>query len=580
MKFTYKIMMPVLAAVLLATGCEKEKIDFGGSGKPDAETGYLVLSGMNVNVNADSETIGTRANETTEKKTVAASDDYVVTISSETTGEEVWHKPYGEIRNISEPIALQPGQYLIRAKSPDFDNMALAGWECPAYAGEVKVTIMKGATTQAPTVICKLANIKISIFFSDLLKSKFRETPEHPLQATVKLGENSLVFGRNETRSGYFKALQSINKLEVTLTGEYNTANDGEDPVYKVVSMTQTVDNVRAGQWRKATFAIQVSDEGNMTFSIQVDTWVDDEPISVDAMSLYACIEESIPDDQEVSDPDAPKVTLDNYDITKPFILDGNDFDEWGNCTNLIRIALTPAENAEVDRVTVKFNSDNENLLAALAAAGYDDRIDITTDVTVKEIQYTKVGTSGRAKTIVTSHEAMKWLFGFAGTHTLRIAATDSQHRTSYTDLTITVLRGGTEGPTIKWRGQSDDYFGTEHSVSDFESLIIDVTSDTGITGFNVKIISKTLNADELASVGLKDEFDMINPGEMEEALKNLGFPVGNEILNQKAVEFNISAFLPILKVLPGTHQFQLTVSDIGGETSKTIILSGPSESN
>lgn len=574
MKFTYKIMMPVLAAVLLATGCEKEKIDFGGSGKPDAETGYLVLSGMNVNVNADSETIGTRANETTEKKTVAASDDYVVTISSETTGEEVWHKPYGEIRNISEPIALQPGQYIIRAKSPDFDNMALAGWECPAYAGEVKVTIMKGATTQAPTVICKLANIKISIFFSDLLKSKFRETPEHPLQATVKLGENSLVFGRNETRSGYFKALQSINKLEVTLTGEYNTANDGEDPVYKVVSMTQTVDNVRAGQWRKATFAIQVSDEGNMTFSIQVDTWVDDEPISVDAMSLYACIEESIPDDQEVSDPDAPKVTLDNYDITKPFILDGNDFDEWGNCTNLIRIALTPAENAEVDRVTVKFSSDNENLLAALAAAGYDDRIDITTDVTVKEIQYTKVGTSGRAKTIVTSHEAMKWLFGFAGTHTLRIAATDSQHRTSYTDLTITVLRGGTEGPTITWRGQSDDYFDTVHSIDDIKELIIDVTSDTGITGFEVEIISKELNSDALADVGLKDKFDLINPGEIKGNLETLGLPVGDEVNNKRAVVFDISKFMTMLKAFAGTHEFKLTVSDASGTVTKRVILS------
>lgn len=574
MKFTYKIMMPVLAAVLLATGCEKEKIDFGGSGKPDAETGYLVLSGMNVNVNADSETIGTRANETTEKKTVDASDDYVVTISSETTGEEVWHKPYGEIRNISEPIALQPGQYLIRAKSPDFDNMALAGWECPAYAGEVKVTIMKGATTQAPTVICKLANIKISIFFSDLLKSKFREISEHPLQATVKLGENSLVFGRNETRSGYFKALQSINKLEVTLTGEYNTANDGEDPVYKVVSMTQTVDNVRAGQWRKATFAIQVSDEGNMTFSIQVDTWVDDEPISVDAMSLYACIEESIPDDQEVSDPDAPKVTLDNYDITKPFILDGNDFDEWGNCTNLIRIALTPAENAEVDHVTVKFSSDNENLLADLAAAGYDDRIDITTDVTVDGKQYTKVGTSGRAKTIVTSHEAMKWLFGFAGTHTLRIAATDSQHRTSYTDLTITVLRGGTEGPTIKWRGQSDDYFDTVHSIDDIKELIIDVTSDTGITGFEVEIISKELNSDALADVGLKDKFDLINPGEIKGNLETLGLPVGDEVNNKKAVVFDISKFMTMLKAFAGTHEFKLTVSDASGTVTKKVILS------
>ena len=41
MKFTNGIITFALAAAVLATGCEKEKIDFGGGQNPDSETGWL-----------------------------------------------------------------------------------------------------------------------------------------------------------------------------------------------------------------------------------------------------------------------------------------------------------------------------------------------------------------------------------------------------------------------------------------------------------------------------------------------------------------------------------------------------------
>ena len=399
MKFTNGIITFALAAAVLAAGCEKEKIDFGGGQNPDSETGWLVLSGMNVNVNADAETIESRAED---KKTVEAPDDYGVTITRASSQETVLAETYGAIKRRTEPIALQPGQYRVTAKSTNADNIPLADWDCPAYTGSVTATVTKNITTQAPTVVCKLANIKTSVFFTDLLKSKFRETPEHPLQVTAKLGENTLVFGRNETRTGYFKSLQTVNNLEVTLTGEYNTSDAGAPPVYKVVSMTQTVDNVRAGQWRKLTFAIQVSDEGNVTFSVQVDTWVDDEPIEVDAMSLYACAEETIPDDGAVSDPDSPVLTLDNrHDIADPFLISSAIFDDEGTCTDRIGLILTPADDAVVTSVAATFSSDNEELTAALAAAGYENgAMDITEVLSVDGVDYTTVGVSGRAKVI------------------------------------------------------------------------------------------------------------------------------------------------------------------------------------
>ncbi len=578
MKFTNGIITFALAAAVLATGCEKEKIDFSGGQNPDSETGWLVLSGMNVNVNADAETIESRAED---KKTVEAPDDYGVTITRASSQETVLAETYGAIKRRTEPIALQPGQYRVTAKSANADNIALADWDCPAYTGSVTATVTKNITTQAPTVVCKLANIKTSVFFTDLLKSKFRETPEHPLQVTAKLGESKLVFGRNETRTGYFKALQTVNNLEVTLTGEYNTSDAGAPPVYKVVSMTQTVDNVRAGQWRKLTFAIQVSDEGNVTFSVQVDTWVDDAPIEVDAMSLYACGEETIPDDGQTSDPDSPILTLDNrHDIAEPFLISSAIFDDEGTCTDRIGLILTPNDDAVVTSVAATFSSDNEELTAALAAAGYENgAMDITEVLSVDGVDYTTVGVSGRAKVIRATSAAMRKLFEFAGTHKVRIAAADSKNRTSYTDLTVTVRRGGAaeNGPSIVWRDHDIDRRYVANDLSGDDCCVIDIASASGITGFLVDIGGTVLSPSDLRDMGLDSHMDLIAPATdaMDGMLHSLGFKTKDEVRGAKELQFNISQFVPMLTALgiPGPVDFKLTVTDGEGSVAKTVMF-------
>ena len=578
MKYTYKIMTLALAAAIFA-GCEKEKIDFGGNVDPNAETGYLVLSGMNVNINADAEIIASRA-DAESTKTVDAPDDYTVTVTNVSSQEVMLTESYGEVKQRTEPISLQPGQYSIAAKSPNADNIPYADWDCPAYSGSVTATVIKNITTTAANVVCKLANIKTSVFFTDLLKSKFNDTPEHPLQVTAKLGESSLVFGRDETRSGYFKALQTVNNLEVTLTGEYNTAQDGEDPVYKEVSMTQTIDNVRAGQWCKLTFAIQVSDEGNVTFSVQVDTWVDDDTIEVDAMSLYACAEEVIPDG-ETSDPDSPTLTLDNsHDITAPFVISSAIFNDEGTCTDRIGLILTPVADAAVTKVEARFDSDNETLLSALETAGYEDHVlDITDVMTIDGTAYTTVSTSGSATVIRATSAAMRKLYEFAGTHTMRIAATDSKNRTSYTDLTVTVRRSSSSenGPTIEWLNHDLDTRYVANDMSGDDCCIININSNSGITGFLVDIGGDVLTQQDLLELGLDSHMDLINPAteEMNDGLIDLGFKTKDDVLGAKELQFNISEFIPMLTGLGrvGPVDFKLTVTDAEDETIGTIRL-------
>lgn len=93
---------------------------------------------------------------------------------------------------------------------------------------------------------------------------------------------------------------------------------------------------------------------------------------------------------------------------------------------------------------------------------------------------------------------------------------------------------------------------------------VLTITSETGIIGFTVDIDSPTLTPDELVGVGLAQHLDLVNPGDLEEGLSGLGFPVN--VGGMKECEFPLTDFLDLLNVLgPGVHTFKLTVTDASG---------------
>ncbi len=106
--------------------------------------------------------------------------------------------------------------------------------------------------------------------------------------------------------------------------------------------------------------------------------------------------------------------------------------------------------------------------------------------------------------------------------------------------------------------------------------LVITSEAEGGIQDFKVVIDSTTLTADELEGVGLKKELDLAHTSSYEgddnlaEALDGLGFPI--DVAGKDKVQFAITDFLPMLSALgPGTHNFELTVTDANG-TKKTVL--------
>ncbi len=97
------------------------------------------------------------------------------------------------------PISLRAGHYTVRASH---GQNAEAAFNSPYYAGETEVDIVIGQTATA-LIECALANVKVSVEVSDVVKEKFSS-----YSVTVSNGaaDGSLTFGAgNLDNSGYFK---------------------------------------------------------------------------------------------------------------------------------------------------------------------------------------------------------------------------------------------------------------------------------------------------------------------------------------------------------------------------------------
>ena len=143
-----------------------------------------------------------------------------------------------------------------------------------------------------------------------------------------------------------------------------------------------------------------------------------------------------------------------------------------------------------------------------------------------------------------------------------------------------------TNGPKIVW--DKHDISKREPIVAGMEVDLL-VSADSGIKEFLVEIKSESLTPDELASVSLcnilnicnpKESYDSRNPNsfiDVEQPLRDLGFAVGDEVVNKTFVKLSITRFLGVLQTVSGPnkrdHDFIITVTDNDGNTSVATLM-------
>lgn len=94
-------------------------------------------------------------------------------------------------------IVLPVGTYTISVKSNQSEE---AGWEKPFYSGSKEITIQSGEITSVQ-IVCKISNTKVAVEYADNLADYFSH-----YETTVSNTSGSLLYTRDETRAGFFKA--------------------------------------------------------------------------------------------------------------------------------------------------------------------------------------------------------------------------------------------------------------------------------------------------------------------------------------------------------------------------------------
>ena len=546
MKSVIKFMSLVVAVALGLSSCNRDNVGY----EPGTQTGdgnnigYLVIGGMNASIMEDTENIssnpGTRAGEVDIK-----TFDVVI---SDKDGVEVAAYKYGELP--TEPIALDAGIYKVTMMS---EPMIGAEWEKPVYGAEREVTITRKQTTTVNDIVCKLRNIKVTVDYAADLKSQL---DQKYTSMTVALEGNNLVYLFGETRGGYFAPVAAENTLTLTFKCRYaGTTKD--------IVMTNEISGVKAAQWRKINVVVQHAADGTANIGIVCDTWTYDEEVIFDT-SMYL-FEETL-----VDDTDLPVINFEGHDLAEPFELTDAMFDADGKFTSNINIDIT-AKSA-IQSIVIKTSSDNPAFTAA-----YSELVPAELDICDGSVSNTLLGLMGYP-TSAKGAQSTRIKFGaqadilrtYEGTHSYDITVVDANG--GKTVAKLMVKYGQNVAPSIVWVGYDIDQ---RQTYTPGMTCDLNVKATLAVADFKVKIISETLNADQLTSVGLAAEFSLVNDTQFFQSLSGLGFPVGDAVYGKTELDLSISNFLSVLAMLgPGEHDFEMSVTDMeGNATTKTVMF-------
>lgn len=157
-----------------------------------------------------------------------------------------------------DPIALETGTYTVKASSNGFDGQE-SGFDIPYYAGSKEITIKSNQEVQE-TIVCTLANVKVSVKFDASFLEKFAGR-DISVQVGDQTGTNKftpLNFSTAETRSAYFP----VGNLYATLS-----VSNPDKPL-EPYTLKQEFTEVKAKDHYILNYKLQESGETNITVTV------------------------------------------------------------------------------------------------------------------------------------------------------------------------------------------------------------------------------------------------------------------------------------------------------------------------
>lgn len=586
MKFLKSTLIAAVSLVAMAS-CNNESLRIDGQGDEKSSYGYLSFAGLHVECVEDYHKVNENLADKSEQS--SAMTRTAIDINSfacqiiNSSSEVIASYTYGTLPK--DPIQMEPGNYIFRIMSGE---VADAAWESPVYGIEHPFTINRKDTTHLENLVCTLQNIQVTVSFSEDLRRMLSDNTT----TTVAIGENELVYSMNESRSGYLKAINQKNDIEVVVKGFYTAEGKTKAAEFE---MNATVKDVKAGQHSDINFYVEYSGEGSINIGATIDGWIIDELLVYEMSS-------SLTEDVIIETSLLPTILLANGDIDTPVTLLATDFDERGNCTKDIVLDIATAGENTISSLLVEIASTNSALISSLSSFNIPTSFDMCNAgeaAMALRLLGLKVNDSvvGQQSVSYNLTSQMDELFAFAGTHTFNVTVTDNKDNTSTKSLVI-VAGSETNDPALIWEGYD---FNERYTITDDLKADFTVTSSNGISGLVVEIHSEAMGTSALYSVNLCNQLNLCYPNQSKfvtaiyepdfnpaslafdpsgvaTALAKLGFPSGDEVIGKKELPLSITTFLSMLTGLgEGAHDFVFSITDsLGNVTNKTIMLYTP----
>lgn len=243
----------MISIALLAVACSSDD-------DPTKGVGYLNIDAEVVTL-INPRTRAVPADYNPKQLAVRIVDKATSVVKYETDNYESWK---------GQTFRLEPGTYTVTASSNGFDGLS-SGFDCPYYVGSKEVTIISNKETRI-TLTCTLANVKVTVNFSDSFKAAF--TSANVMVSSGMEGVDSQRFTMNQTTgSAYFPvaSLKSVVSV-VNREGIPHTSNPYE--VAQVNAREHHIFNytvAESGEQDKVTVRVDGS-ETVYTFSFPVST--------------------------------------------------------------------------------------------------------------------------------------------------------------------------------------------------------------------------------------------------------------------------------------------------------------------
>ncbi len=120
---------------------------------------------------------------------------------------------YSRYEEIPENISLEPGEYYVVAHS---GNDSIAAFENPYLSGQSDNFTIGSSVTTSISVTCEIRNFGIKVNYNPNVANDFTD-----YYTVVKSGSDSLIFTKEETRSGYFQ----LTPIEIYSVLPYELTN-------------------------------------------------------------------------------------------------------------------------------------------------------------------------------------------------------------------------------------------------------------------------------------------------------------------------------------------------------------------